>query len=150
MAACCVLIGVVAFRNTQSISLSELSRRVATSRPSWQSYQEDIKGQIGATPVAEWAGIPIEVNRESSGVRVVFRLSGAWATREQAMPVLLRDALGNVYRDSSAERAGDRCTYLFEIPERVGRSGMPWVEIMYPDGNQRVTLSEDGHWGKTP
>ncbi|MDQ1256511.1 MAG: hypothetical protein QG656_1107, partial [Candidatus Hydrogenedentes bacterium] len=100
-------------------------------------YPEDIKGQMGARPAAEWSGEPISATREGSTVRVTFRLSGAWAQRTAAIPILLREPHGGTFKNQRAECAEGSVTYVFELPEADGAS-LPWVEIKYPSGEKRM------------
>ena len=123
-----------------------MARRVENSQPTWQSYSEDIKGQIGATPVAEWEGELTEVRLEGGAVRVTFRLSGPWAQRDAAIPVLLREPFGGTRRNTGARRDGDFVTYIIELPETARGQALPWVELKFPHGQRRLPLSEKGIW----
>ena len=127
---------------------AELARRAAASRPTWNNYPEDVKAQIGATPVAEWAGRLAEVRAARGGVTVVFDLTGPWARRNAAVPVLLQEPFGGVHRDSEARREGTRVVYAFALEPRDGVP--PWVELQFPHGRRHVVLPSDGVWRAAP
>jgi len=124
----------------------ELGRRVEASRPAWESYQEDLKSQIGAGPVAAWEGAPVAVRADRSVVRATFRVAGPWAQREAAIPILMRDPLGGVHRSLQADHDGDRVTYLFGLPASASGTPFPWLEFKYPRQEMRIVLSDGGGW----
>jgi len=128
-----------------SLEPADLAQRVASSRPTWENYHEDVKAQVGATPVAQWVGEPESAARVPRGVRVTFLVTGAWAQRDCAPPVLLRDPRGEVHRSVRAAIAGGRVAYSFEWPGSEGAL-LPWIELRYPHGEKRLVLSEDGTW----
>ncbi len=128
----------------QGPSDGELAARIAKSRPAWESYQEDIKGQVGAGPVAQWDGTPSRLWFDKDAVFVAFAMKGYWATRDGGVPVLLRDPSGRVQRDLRSDRNGSMIRYTFERPKL---DGMPaWLEIKYPHMERRLVLSEQGEW----
>lgn len=124
----------------------ELARRVRASHPTWQSYSEDIKAQLGAGPAAEWEGSLREVRVEGDEIRVVVALSGPWAKRTVAAPVLLNDPVGGARQNTTAERDDSRVTYGFPLPASQAGLAVPWVELKFPNGQRRVTLTEAGTW----
>lgn len=126
------------------LSTRELAARVEKSHPAWEDYQEDIKGQIGAAPVAEWEGTPIRLWFEKDRVFLAFALEGPWATRDVGIPVLLRDPSGRVQRDTHAQRIGSEIRYSFERPNLEALPA--WLEIKYPHTERRLVLSERGEW----
>ena len=129
----------------QGPSDNELAARIAQSNPAWESYQEDIKGQIGAGPVAEWGGDPSKLWMENDRIFIVFRLHGPWAAREAALPILLRDPSGHAQKNLCAEREnGGTVRYMFTNPNP---GTIPaWLEIKYPRTERRLVLSERGSW----
>lgn len=128
------------------IDVDKLRQRIDQSQPTWQSYQEDIKGQVGATPVAQWKGRPVETRHEGATVSVLFAIESPWADYGVAVPILLRDPMGGVYRNASATHAAGVTTYVFELREDSGRSSLPWLEIKYPHHEQRLALNPEGQW----
>lgn len=114
------------------------------SRPAWENYQEDIKSQIGAGPVAEWVGRPVEVRCERNTMSATFQLEGPWARRDTAIPVLLRDPQGRIHTNMQAKRHDGQVTYLFGLPESA--APFPWVELRFPHTGRRVVLSGKGLW----
>jgi hypothetical protein len=129
-----------------TVSEEELARRIEASRPTWQSYSEEIKAQLGAGPAAEWEGTLREVRVEPDRILVTFALEGPWARRQAAAPVLLNEPLAGVRMNRSAERDGDRVTYAFPIPPDKASLPVPWVEVKFPRGQRRVALSGEGRW----
>ena len=59
--------------NSVRLDTAEIARRCAESHPEWQNYQEDIKGQIGAAPVAEWKGEPLALDVRGREVEQIGR-----------------------------------------------------------------------------
>lgn len=124
----------------------ELQTRVAESAPAWDGYQEDIKAQIGATPVAQWRGEPRKVEREGNTLRVTFRVAGPWAEGSAAMPILLQDPYGATYQNATAEvRGGGEIEYSFELAGSATQT-LPWVKVRYPHHEKRLPLSQEGTW----
>ncbi len=145
-----VALGVVAFIlasvKGSSVSPEELAARIAASHPSWQSYEEDIKGQIGAGPVAEWEGTLVAVQAEPGALCATFRVTGPWADRDAGIPILLRSASGKTFQSVSTRREDGRVQYRFDLGSDTDPMP-PWVELKYPFyGNRRVPLSEQGSW----
>lgn len=125
---------------------ADLAGRAEISQPAWQSYQEDVKSQIGAGPIAEWKGDPAEAIQQALTVRVTFVLQEPWATRAAAVPVMIQDPQGRVCRSTATEKNGDRLTYVFPI-EGIGSGGaFPWIEVKFPNGSKRLILNEQGAW----
>jgi len=146
----CALVVMLALRAPACVPPDELARRTATSRPTWRNYQEDIKAQIGATPVAQWRGTLEAAQRDGATVRVTCRLAGPWAQRRSAVPILLREPRGGIHRNQRAECRDGRVTYVFQIGEDAARAALPWIELKYPHGEKRLVLFEDGSWKVTP
>lgn len=140
------LLAACAAACSSPVNENELARRVRASRPTWQSYQEDVKGQIGAGPVAEWRGTVDEVRVEDGHIRVTFRVAGPWAARELAVPILLNEPLNGARREVSAIREGDRTTYLFDLPPEKSGLPVPWIELKFPGGQRRIALDTQGRW----
>lgn len=125
---------------------NDLSARAESSQPAWQSYQEDVKSQMGAGPIAEWRGEPVEAIQQALSVRVTFAIHGPWAARAAAVPVMMRDPQGRVYRSTATEKNGDRLTYGFPIEGASSGGTFPWVEVKFPNGSKRLVLDEQGTW----
>jgi hypothetical protein len=123
-----------------------LARRAADSMPRWETYQEDIKAQVGARPVAEWSGAVEEVRVEPPRVVAAFRLSGPWAQRDAAVPVLMQGPLTEARRHARVIREGDRIVYEFDVPELGSAQALPWIELKYPRQERRIALSPEGTW----
>lgn len=125
---------------------AELAQRAAESHPAWQSYNEDIKAQMGAGPSAEWSGTLTQVACEAESIRATFQVTGPWAARDAAMPVLMREPTGHVFQNRSSTREGALVTYVFERADSL-RSEIPaWLEFHYPHGEQRVAFNGQGVW----
>jgi hypothetical protein len=125
---------------------SELVARIQKSSPQWQSYQEDIKAQIGAQPVAEWAGEPVNAIQQDAAVSLTFRLLGPWALRDAAIPILIQDPLGHVHQNAAASRRDSLVTYEFKLESPSSTSPFPWLEVRFPNGNKRIVFNEKGAW----
>lgn len=129
---------------------AELSKRAALSNPAWQSYTEDIKAQMGAGPSAEWSGTLSQVTCEPDAIRATFRVTGAWATRDAAMPILMREPLGHIIKNRGATHEGGSVTYEFERADAI-KSGIPaWLEFRFPHGEHRVVFNGQGAWRAEP
>ncbi len=127
-------------------SESELAARIEKCSPQWQGYQEDIKGQVGAGPVAEWRGEPVKAVQQDSKLMITFRLSGAWASRDGAIPVLTQDSLGRVRQSTSATHDQGLTTYDFSLDLSGSASLLPWVEVKFPNGDKRIVFDQKGVW----
>lgn len=127
-----------------SVSEDELAKRVASCRPTWQNYHEDIKGQIGAGPVAEWEGSLEAVEARVGSVTATFRISGPWAGRDVAIPMLLQEPLNGAHQNNGAQREGDRVIYRFDLPSADG--ALPWIELRFPHHTRRVAIPPGGIW----
>ena len=82
----------------------------------------------------------------ASEVFIVFEVSGAWAEYDFALPILLKDHLGKVYRNTGAGRAGSEVEYTFRLRDHVEGMSVPWMEIAYPHHVQRLAFSYEGTW----
>lgn len=140
------LVALTAYMNSGDLSPEELARRCADSFPAWQSYQEDIKAQVGARPVAEWKGRPTGVKQAGREIRVTFLLSVPWSGRPAVLPILMRDPLGVVYRNIGAESRAAERIYLFELAETSVVSLLPWIELQFPHSEVRLPLDPQGEW----
>ncbi len=129
-------------------SEEEIAKRVREAHPAWESYQEDIKGMIGAAPVAEWHGQLAGATHSGSKVEVTFKLEGAWAGLKCAMPILLREPAGQVLNATPEFRSGSEVAYLFDLPET--NVPLAWVELKFPRGERRLVFSEEGAWRPKP
>lgn len=142
-------LAVVARMGAHKTDPAELAKRCDESRPAWTSYQEDIKGQVGAEPVARWRGQVEEVRQEAGSVIVTFQLEQPWADYEAAVPILLRDPMGHEYRQDAVEREGGTRRYVFRMDPQTGASQLPWVEIHFPHTERRIALGSAGRWTNT-
>ena len=147
--ALCAGVAMVARMGAHEADPAELLRRCNESHPAWLSYQEDIKGQVGATPVARWRGRPVEVRQQSGELTVTFLLESPWADYDAAVPVLLRDPLGREHRQDRVEKDGALRRYTFEMPQDSAAMTLPWVEIHYPHTERRIALGAEGRWTDT-
>ncbi|HPK00105.1 MAG TPA: hypothetical protein PKW60_11510 [Candidatus Hydrogenedentes bacterium] len=126
------------------MSSEELARRVMKCEPSWSNYDEDLKAQIGAAPVAEWKGEPAEARWEAGELRVSFAMLGVWAGRDAAIPVLVKLPNGETHRNEAAAWEDGRLVYQFTTSLQATPQ---WVIVRYPFyGERRLVLSEDGRW----
>lgn len=141
-----LLVGITAYINGQAVPQQELARRCTASKPEWAGYEEDIKGQIGAAPSAQWRGEPIAAERSEQAVNITFRLTGPWAVYAFAMPVLLRDPLGKTYCGVTAESKGADRIYRFNLAAESTGAPLPWIELRYPHGQQRIAFDASGKW----
>ena len=144
-----VLLGFFVYsfrRGSNQVSPEELAARVAESRPEWANYQEDLKAQVGVTPLAEWEGKPLSARHEGRDLHITFQVDGPWSERDVALPILLRDPFGNARRNLSAECQGRSVVYRFYFPDIARDAPLPWVEIQYPGRERRLVFSEQGEW----
>jgi len=124
------------------IDAEELYRRCVQATPTWPNYDEDIKAQVGARPFAEWKGEPLSAIRDDEGLAVTFTLSGPWAERDAAMPILIRDALGTVQRDGHWHRDGPHVVYRFPAESDSAVLSLDSVEVRYPHHTRRLLVKE--------
>ncbi|MFM1919891.1 MAG: hypothetical protein RLZZ303_1525 [Candidatus Hydrogenedentota bacterium] len=139
-----MILALFAWGGSMAIPEQELARRCAESTPQWDNYQEDIKAQVGARPVAEWSGIPVAASYALGMLRLQFRVEGPWANREAAIPLLIKEPGGSVL---TGHGRGDRqgsASYTIPLPH-AGES-LPWVEVQYPHHRLRMTLDAKGTW----
>lgn len=129
--------------NSVRLDTAEIARRCAESHPEWQNYQEDIKGQIGAAPVAEWKGEPLALDVRGREVELYFRIEGPWSQYPCGVPVLLRDPLGNTLTSHTLSPPGPERSYFFTLPTE---NRPPWLEIHYPHQERRLPLDATGKW----
>ena len=129
-----------------TVDEAQLAARVTSSHPRWASYQEDIKGQVGARPVAEWEGALESIDASSGLVEVTIRLKAPWAARDAAMPILLEEPVGGVHEATASRREGDRRVYTFAISGTAGSEPAPWVQLKLPRQEPRIVLPPNGHW----
>lgn len=139
------LVALFTIINAQDISQEELARRCNTSSPAWNGYQEDIKA-IGARSVAKWRGEPVAAEATSDGVRVSMALQPPWDEWPAALPLLLKDPLGETHRNVEAVKKDGLRVYLFPPIPGTGQSPPPWVELQYPHTKQRLHLNAGGKW----
>ena len=128
------------------VSPDELLRRCEVSQPHWESYQEDVKAQVGAGPIADWSGTPRAVSLTDKAILVDLDVAPPWDARDAAAPVLLRDAFGDTVRQDAVEPLGDRIL-RYHFPRSGDPARVPaWVELRFPHGEAWLPLDTDGHW----
>jgi len=146
-AALLVIAGMVAFYTAvlrAGVDPAVLAERCSASRPTWENYQEDVKGQIGAGAVAQWRGRPIEFRVEGAVAELMLVMDAPWDDFAFAVPILLRDPLGRVMMSARISEPGAVRTYTFVWP---GDSGIPpWVEVHFPHQESRLPLDSAGSW----
>lgn len=127
------------------ITSEELQKRVLLSKPVWTNYNEDIKGQIGSTPVARWKGQPLRASIGEEQVEVIFVLEGLWSSTDVNLPILAREPLGDVLVPLKSHREGQKVTYIFSLKPEVTKSSA-WLEIQYPHNIKRLVFDSSGNW----
>ncbi len=126
---------------------TELARLVQRARPVWENYGEDIKAELGATPVARWSGRLVEARVEGNRVTLTFDVGPPWRDYAFGIPVLVRDPLGAVHRASSY-RAG---AYEFVLGGFAPGAVIPWIEIQFPPYEERrIAFDSTGAWRDAP
>lgn len=149
-AACFVaLAAFFTILNMRELPPGELARRCAACAPAWDGYQEEIKA-IGARPVARWRGEPVWMAAGPGGVRLAMSLSPPWDAYEAALPLLLREPGGQVFRNSGVEAEGPFRVYVFPPVTEPGAPDPVWLEIQYPHVKRRLHLDGDGRWRAAP
>ena len=118
---------------------SELATRTVNARPAWANYQEDIKAQIGATPVAQWQGTPRRAWQDSQGIHVQFVLKSPWDKRTCTIPVLIRDSGGTISQSIKGIIENNALTYTFP-PSPLAVVSSASIEIKYPHDERRLVL----------
>ena len=126
-----------------TLDASELQQRCAEAQPAWDDYDEDLKAQIGATPVALWEGTPLQAWQTAAGVEVSFRLSGPWGEVAALLPVLLRTPEGEVYQSRPGASSGVDRVYFFSM-QKSAEVMLPWVDLRFPREERRLYLRTPG------
>lgn len=116
----------------------ELAKRVLASEPTWESYQEDIKAEVGSAAAAEWQGEPTRAWFEFDTVRIAFAIRGKWGERTFGVPILARDPAGTVFRSSALERRDGEPIYAIPLPKDLSKITVSWIEVRYPGGTRRL------------
>ena len=140
-----LLVLLIAFIRTPELSPEILMDRCATARPEWTSYAEDIKGMIGAGPVAQWRGDLHQAVRAGRELRLNFRLAPPWAEYTAAIPILLRDPQGQVHYPREVKGDNAERTYLYRLPPE-STEALPWIEVHYPGVERRISFDREGRW----
>ncbi len=142
-----VLVLIVGLGRCSETPGVDLADRIKTSDPAWSNYQEDIKAQIGARPVARWQGAPAAVECTGKRIRVTFKVSGPWAGKQPNLPVMMRGPRGDTRVNSHVELENGSTVYVFHPGDGEAFAlPIPWLELKYPNGAKRVTLSQGGTW----
>jgi len=129
--------------SSASVTPEMLVARCEASVPGWSSYQEDVKGQIGARPVAEWRGALRSAQQEGDRLTVAFRLEEPWRSSPASLPVLIRLPDGAVLLPERAHRDEDLRLYGYALESA---SRLPWLEVQYPHHRDRLILDSAGRW----
>jgi len=137
-----LVIALQSYLAAQPIDPDELAQRCRHATPTWPNYDEDIKAQVGARPFAEWKGEPVSAVRDGEGLAIAFTISGPWATRDAAMPVLIRDGLGAVQRDRQWHRDGPHVVYRFPAENGDAALALDSIEVRYPHHTRRLLVHE--------
>ena len=119
---------------------SELATLAGKAHPVWEKYQEDIKAQIGATPVAQWRGTPRHAWQDVNGIHVQFDIEGAWKKRACVIPILIRNPGGTEYLSAKGVVEQGTITYTFP-PSNLTSVFSDTIEIKYPHEERRLVLA---------
>lgn len=125
------------------IPVEEIQTRIDESNPDWANYHEDLKAQIGATPVAKWHGLPVSAKLADGSLHITFTLEGYWIENQLVIPLLIRDNLGHVTSETGATLDGTAITYTFSVSQDPPP---PWVELQYPHATRRIAFDTNGAW----
>jgi hypothetical protein len=139
------LIVALSWVNSTELSEEDLAARCADSTPRWDSYQEDIKGQVGARPVAQWLGKPVSASANTGAVAVTFQVTGPWAQRTAAVPIIVKDPAGAVRVAHGTGDGAGTVDYKITLPGSE-QSSVPWLEVQYPHHRERLPLNAEGKW----
>lgn len=145
-----LIIVAIARIGVYDVTPEEVAQRCREAKPSWQSYSEDIKGQIGARPVALWRGEMAHVRQENGSLSILFRIEEPWSGWEAAMPVLVRDPMGAVCLGVAEDQVGPERRYRFALAADDDSAPLPWIEVQYPHAQIRITLNSQGEWRQSP
>ncbi len=139
--------GLLTSGATRPASEAELAGRVRAARPNWSNYTEDLKAYLGATPVAQWTGEPVEASVDGNRVSVTFRLAPPWSGYAFGMPLLLRDPMGRIHANRDFQRQNGAGAYTFVLDNLDPATPLPWVEIRFPsDRQKRLVFDAHGTW----
>lgn len=130
------------------ISADELRRRVEATSTDWANYHEDLKAQIGSTPVARWKGEPVSSRVEGNTIFIVFDVFGYWAETDVNLPLIIRDPLGKTVSNNSSTRNRSEVTYTFDLPGDDS-SKIPWILLKFPNTTRRIAYTE-AQWEAEP
>lgn len=121
------------------INETELAALAGKAHPVWTNYQEDIKAQIGATPVAQWRGTPRHAWKDAEGIHVQFDIEGAWKKRACVIPILIRDNGGTEYLSPKGVVEQGTVTYTFPSAS-LNSVFANTIEIKYPNEERQLVL----------
>jgi len=97
-----------------------------------------------AAPVAEWEGSLTRIQWASGILQVSFSITGPWAERDFAIPILLQLPNHETIKNEAAVREGNRVIYRFSTHLEASPQ---WVIVRYPFyGERRIVLSQEGLW----
>ena len=68
---------------------------------------------------------------------------------QAALPLLLKDPEGHVYRNTDSARDDAGRVYHFPPIPGTDLSFPPWVELQYPHVKRRIHLDAQGRWRAT-
>lgn len=132
----------VALVPAPEITPDQVRARALAAAPDWFRYDEDIKGQIGAAPVAAWHGAPEWVRIGPGGAEIAFTVTGAWRDYGAPLPILARDPFGKVHLANAGRWEDD--LFVYRLPE-LADAGIPWIELRYRRHETRVQIGTDGY-----
>jgi hypothetical protein len=120
-----------------------IAARARAAQPAWGRYDEDVKGLVGAAPVATWHGTPRWVRADASGLSLAFAIDGAWRDYAAPMPILARDPFGAEHLCNAGH--WEDGVFVYHLPALAG-SAPPWLELRFPRMQTRVQLDAAGYW----
>ena len=127
----------------EEIPIDEVRTRIESSQPEWANYLEDLKAQVGSSPVAKWRGTITQGQASEGTVTLEFTTQGYWNEHEIIIPMLIRDNLGYVTQQTKARYQGETLTYTFTLQQQ---SPPPWIEVRFPHNSRRIAFGNEGRW----
>ena len=148
MAAGVVAVALVTWwEANQAPDLNVLAARCASSEPSWSNYDEDLKGSLGARPFAAWEGRPVSASMREGNLVLMVSMEAPWSEYDFGLPLLIRDHLGHIIpgRPEAGVTEATRL-YVFPLAAHGVDSAPPWITLLYPRHEMRITLDAEGRW----
>lgn len=128
-----------------STDINALKKKIEVVHLEWDSYQEDIKAQVGAKEAALWSGEPVSIQVNQNQLEITFKVNAPWDSYGVAMPILYRSPAAKIYASTKVKVEGSTHAYIFELEDMNDNIGLSWVELHYPHTERRFTLIE-GQW----